>query len=671
MGSRFLHVLLGLMLGGALCVPAAEVDPADSALPTQPPVASPSDADGEPVAADAAEEVPAAVPANTFRRFPIENELAIVQISNWRAALGAFSLKGIHPIDLPDWRQGERHVDTDAPLAVLDLFSTGPAGGLARGTVTDLHGFLLGGEFMSTESGPSEGVWRLVAAEDSAGEAVDPASVLARDAGEIAPAAPLRSVTLGSEDEAKGLTYRVTWSMLPDETTVHCEFTVTNQGEDTFSFQPQLIPINGIHQDDARNEPRYNAAVAHFDHAYAEGESGEFDSWSFPEAGEPGSRKLIAHPDLEGQPVPAERLDYVGLRSRFFAAWFEPGECQIISAGSEEAADAEAEPLTARRDTVFGDQPVASPVDASAGGYRLKIQLRGFEQHLPLEEAQQAFIALQFFDADARPFELAPGETFALSYRITCTSLKSAALERLSSIEQKIEYTSGFYRFFRILAQILQFFLDLFYQVVRHYGVAVILLTIMVKALLHRTNYKQQESMLKMQKLQPELKRIQERYKGDRQQLAVKQMELFKKHKVNPMAGCLPMFIQLPIFIALYQTFSHAADLRGTGFLWVNDLTLPDQQFYLGFSIPLFGMATINPLPIIYIAVSLWMSFSHKPPANASDQQQQMAKVMRWLPVLFGFIFYHMPAGLVLYFTCSAIIGTLEIKYIRRKLGMA
>ncbi|MFW5698503.1 MAG: YidC/Oxa1 family membrane protein insertase [Planctomycetota bacterium] len=669
MGSRFLHVLLGLMLGGALG--AAETPGVDAPPPVgdAPPVATP------PAAADVeasdAGEVPAAAPALTFRRFEIENELAIVEISNWRAALGAFSLKGIHPIDLPDWRQGERRVDTDAPLAVLDLFSVGPEGGLARGTVTDLHGFLLGGEFMSTESGPSEGVWRLVAAEDAEGAAVDPATVLARLDGELAPGAPLRSVTLGSEDAAKGLVYRVTWTMLPDETTAHCEFTVANTGEATFSFQPQLIPINGIHQDDARNEPRYNAAVAHFDSAYTQAESGEFDSWSFPDASEPGSRKLIAHPDLEGQPVPAERLDYVGLRSRFFAAWYEPGQCQVISgqpAGEPGESD---EPPTARRDTVFGDQPAVTPVDESAGGYQLKIQLRGFLQHLPLEEAQQAFIALQYFDADGRPFELAPGDTLALSYRITCTSLKSSALERLSSIEQKIEYTSGFYRFFRILAQILQFFLDMFYQVVRHYGVAIILLTILVKALLHRTNYKQQESMLKMQKLQPELKRIQERYKGDRQQLAVKQMELFKKHKVNPMAGCLPMFIQLPIFIALYQTFSHAADLRGTGFLWINDLTLPDQPFYLGFSIPLFGMATINPLPIIYIAVSLWMSFSHKPPANASDQQQQMAKVMRWLPVLFGFIFYHMPAGLVLYFTCSAIIGTLEIKYIRRKLGMS
>ena len=104
-----------------------------------------------------------------------------------------------------------------------------------------------------------------------------------------------------------------------------------------------------------------------------------------------------------------------------------------------------------------------------------------------------------------------------------------------------------------------------------------------------------------------------------RQQLAMKQMEMFKKEGVNPVGGCLPLLLQMPIFIALYQTFRHSADMRGQGFLWVPDLTLPDQTFHL------FGPITLNILPLCYIAVSMLISFSTKGPAGGqvSDQARQ------------------------------------------------
>jgi YidC/Oxa1 family membrane protein insertase len=177
--------------------------------------------------------------------------------------------------------------------------------------------------------------------------------------------------------------------------------------------------------------------------------------------------------------------------------------------------------------------------------------------------------------------------------------------------------------------------------------------------------------MLKMQRIGPELKYIQEQYKNNKQMLAQKQMELFKKHGVNPLGGCLPLLIQIPIFIALFQAFSHSADLRGQQFLWILDLTQPDQV--LGVAVSWFpgGVISLNPLPILYIAVSVWMSLNQKPPANADPQQETMYKMMRWLPVIFGVIFYQMPSGLVLYFTVQAVISVLEMKYIKKKLGMA
>ena len=168
----------------------------------------------------------------------------------------------------------------------------------------------------------------------------------------------------------------------------------------------------------------------------------------------------------------------------------------------------------------------------------------------------------------------------------------------------------------------------------------------------------------------PELKYLQEQYKGDRQKMATKQMELWKKHGVNPLGGCLPVLIQIPIFMALYQSFCHSADLRGQSFLWIRDLTLPDQVMAL-FSIPGFGLITVNPLPILYIVVTIWMSMLQKPPTGGDPQQEQMFKMMRWLPVVFGLIFYNMPAGLVLYFTVQAVLSTIEMKLVKRRLGMA
>jgi YidC/Oxa1 family membrane protein insertase len=266
--------------------------------------------------------------------------------------------------------------------------------------------------------------------------------------------------------------------------------------------------------------------------------------------------------------------------------------------------------------------------------------------------------------------DLAPGATWERAWSITASSMTKDDIARLPATEQTIKYTDGFYRFFKLLANAMTWLLDLLAQVVFHYGVAVIVLTILIKAVLFRTTYKQQESMLKMQKVAPELKYLQEQYKGNRQMMAQKQMELFKKHGVSPLGGCLPIFIQIPIFIALYQAFSHSADLRGTSFLWIPDLTLPDQV--VGVPLEFLGgwVLSLNPLPIIYIGVSAWMSFAQKPPANADPQQEMMYKMLRWMPVLFGVIFYNMPSGLVLYFTVQAVISTLEIKYIRRRLGL-
>jgi YidC/Oxa1 family membrane protein insertase len=277
------------------------------------------------------------------------------------------------------------------------------------------------------------------------------------------------------------------------------------------------------------------------------------------------------------------------------------------------------------------------------------------------------------YTANGAPVHLAPGQTLAIAWRVTATGLDKVSAARLDPLERKAEYTEGYYRFFRVLAKACTWLLDITSKLVINYGVAILVLTLLIKLALFKTTFKQQASMLKMQQLQPKLKMLQETYKNDKQKLAQKQMELWKENGVNPLGGCLPIFIQIPIFTSLYMAFSHSADMRGSGFLWIKDLTLPDavMGWTLPFSLPMIGhVLTLNPLPIIYIGVTIWMSLSQKVPPGADPQQEQQMKMMRWLPVVFGLIFYAMPSGLVLYFTANAALSTLEIKLVRRKLGL-
>jgi YidC/Oxa1 family membrane protein insertase len=358
--------------------------------------------------------------------------------------------------------------------------------------------------------------------------------------------------------------------------------------------------------------------------------------------------------------VTSERgVDYLGLKSRFFAVWWSP---QALAApASAPVAQPEAAPA-AGPSVPSGPTLAAGPSQSvpAAGAWSAKAW-----GYTGLDAEAQAYVSVAF-----SPAEVTAGGIWTRGWSLSASSMTKQDLAMFTEVEQQVKYTDGFYRFFKILANGLTWVLDKLAMLVGHYGIAVILLTILIKAVLYRTTFKQQESMLKMQKIGPELKYLQEQYKNNKQMLAQKQMEMFKKHGVNPLGGCLPILIQLPIFIALFQAFSHSADLRGTSFLWISDLTLPDQVW--GTPISFLGgwVLSFNPLPIIYIGVSAWMSFNQTPPANSDPQQEMMYKMMRWMPVIFGVIFYNMPSGLVLYFTVQAVISTLELKYIKKKLGM-
>ena len=132
-------------------------------------------------------------------------------------------------------------------------------------------------------------------------------------------------------------------------------------------------------------------------------------------------------------------------------------------------------------------------------------------------------------------------------------------------------------------------------------------------------------------------------------------MELYRQYNVNPMGGCFPMLLQMPIFIALYQTLMRSVELKGAHFLWIKDLSMPDAAFHLPFTIPFLGNA-INLLPILMIgAMILQQQLSQHGKASSSqaDQQKMMARIM---PIMFGFIFYNLPSGLVLYWLTNTLL---------------
>ena len=152
--------------------------------------------------------------------------------------------------------------------------------------------------------------------------------------------------------------------------------------------------------------------------------------------------------------------------------------------------------------------------------------------------------------------------------------------------------------------------------------------------------------MKKLQELQPEIQALREKYKDNPQAMNKEVLMLYRKYGVNPMSGCLPMLLQLPVFIALYNTLLRSYELKNAGFLWIKDLAEPDKLVVLKHSIPILGNE-INLLPIL-MAVIMYFQQKQTPTSTSSSGLWIM-------PILFGFIFYKFPAGLVLYWLTNSV----------------
>lgn len=200
---------------------------------------------------------------------------------------------------------------------------------------------------------------------------------------------------------------------------------------------------------------------------------------------------------------------------------------------------------------------------------------------------------------------------------------------------------------FTFLAKPLFFALRFFYGLVGNWGWAIIILTVVIKLIFAPLTHKSQKSMKKLQKLQPHFAELKEKYKGDPQRLNREMMDLYKKHQVNPMGGCLPMLIQIPVFIALYNVLNNAIELRGAPFaFWLHDLSAKDPYYIL---------------PIL-MGVSM-LAMQKMTPTSMDPKQNMMMMIM---PVVLTFMFISLPSGLVLYFTISNMLSMAQQLYINK-----
>ncbi|MBM3889368.1 MAG: membrane protein insertase YidC [Verrucomicrobia bacterium] len=223
--------------------------------------------------------------------------------------------------------------------------------------------------------------------------------------------------------------------------------------------------------------------------------------------------------------------------------------------------------------------------------------------------------------------------------------------KRLVALGDHQEEVMNFGMFGRI-SEALLWGLTTLHSIGFNYGIAIIVLTVIIKLLFWPIQAISTRSMKKMQALQPHLAKLKEKYPDDPQKQQQEMMKLYREHKINPMSGCLPLLVQIPVFMGLYWMLRTAVELRGARFLWIRDLSQPDTILKLGDS----AFLQLNPLPLIMCATTIWQQ-KLTPQTSADPTQQRMMMLM---PVMFLFMFYTVSSGLLLYWTVQNLLSILQ-----------
>ena len=311
------------------------------------------------------------------------------------------------------------------------------------------------------------------------------------------------------------------------------------------------------------------------------------------------------------------------------------------------------------------DKFVKEPINENvANGWVAMLQHYFFAAWIPTPGETNAFSSAEIPHAGGTrylvramspPVSVDPGAEATLSARLYVGPKEQNYRGFLSFTSELDEIAPGLsltvdYGMFTVISEPLHWALDKFHKLTGNWGFAIILLVLLIKGLFFKLSEKQYRSMAKMRKLQPRMAALKERYGDDKQKLNQAMLEFYQKEKINPLAGCWPMLIQIPVFFALYWVLLESVELRQAPFmLWIQNLTAPDPYFVL---------------PVLNAAAML--ATQHLTPMTGMDPLQ--AKMMKFMPVIFSVMFAFFPAGLVLYWTVNGILSLAQQWIITRRI---
>lgn len=255
---------------------------------------------------------------------------------------------------------------------------------------------------------------------------------------------------------------------------------------------------------------------------------------------------------------------------------------------------------------------------------------------------------------------LAPQSRHKFEYQLFCGPKSMNAVKQAGhQLSRIVDFGT-----FDFLAKPCLWLMNYLYAAVPNYGVAIIILTLLSKILLWPLGTKSYKSMSQMKKLQPLIQELRGKYKNDRKKMNEEIMRLHRTYNINPLGGCLPMLVQIPVFFALYRMLDQAIELRHAPFIWwINDLSAPDRLFRFDFSIPF--MEPPYGIPVLTLVMGATMFFQQKMTPPAGDPTQ--AKMMLLMPVVFTFIFINFSSGLVLYWLVNNILSIGQQCYTQKK----
>jgi YidC/Oxa1 family membrane protein insertase len=250
-------------------------------------------------------------------------------------------------------------------------------------------------------------------------------------------------------------------------------------------------------------------------------------------------------------------------------------------------------------------------------------------------------------------FNLQPGQTYKARFQIWAGP---KIYHRLAQLEQNEAEIMNF-GVFKVVSQFLLNFLNTIHSFVKSYGIAILVLTLVVRLVLWPLQTKANQTMRKTALLGPKMQELREKYKDDPTRMNQEVMKLYKQYGINPVGGCLPMAIQIPIFFGLYQMLAQAVELRNAKFLWVQDLSQPDTVAHL----PVLGFP-INIIPLLMGATQVWlMAMTPK----TGDPTQR--RIMMFTPLIFLFFCYNFAAALALYYTAQNLFSILQFYQNKRQ----